>query len=276
MDNRDTLLCIFSFNMGHALQNCLNFIPVNCSGFDIILVDDNSSDNLTKKIIENNAAMFKAVVVNRNSKSGKKHGNLYENIQNACDYARREGYKYIFLIQDDMQFVRPLSVDILAQYSDIFEKDEYALQVDPRFLRAGKFEILHDLKAYQNDVRTSYADVGIVHLERLEKSGWVLREGERINREGLADLGYRRYFPFTPVIMHVPFPTRYRNGKRRTEIYPFNRGKYGYHQMSAAEMSAMDRRQITELPFFRRFLRVRNMHLSLALYKLRKDSRVLA
>jgi hypothetical protein len=277
MKPSDVLLCVFSYNMGVTLDNCLRYIEELAPGFDVVLMDDASSDPVTLEVINRRSHMFKEVVVNRDPKEGRKHGNLYRNIQRMCDYAVERGYRYIFLIQDDTQFVRPLSADILSQYERLFDADEMLLQVDPRFLRFGRdFEVLSEMAAYKNKEATAYADVGIIDLYRLRKSGWRIVESERSNRNGLAALGYKRVFPRTPVLMHVPFPQRYRNGKLKRSLFLWNRGKYGYHRMTDQQIVDMDARRLEDFPFFRKYLTVRGMTLGRVAYYLRKDSRVLA
>lgn len=277
MQPSDVLICVFSYNMGVTLANCLQYIKEFAPEYDVILMDDGSSDPVTLNVIDCHSHLIKDTFVNRDPKERRKHGNLYGNIQHMCDYATEKRYRYIFLIQDDMQFVRPLSADVLLQYGHLFDADEMLLQVDPRFLRSGaNFEILDNGSAYKNEGITSYADVGIINLHRFRDSGWKLAEGERANRDGLAALGYKRVYPRTPVLMHVPFPQRYRNGKLRRSPLLWNRGNYGYHGMTDQQIADMDARGPLELPFFRKYLKVRNMTLSRIVYHWQKDSRVLA
>jgi len=276
MKKDDVLVCVFSYNMGVTLNNCLSYLDQFCDGFDAVVIDDNSTDPATLTSIEKWRNRLLDVIVNTTPKTGQKHGNLYANVAAMCDYARERGYKYLFMVQDDMQFVRPLDDRVLAEYTAIFASSERILQVDPRFLREGQYEVLPDIKAYKNLGPTSYADVGFIDLNGLKASGWTIRDGERVNRDALASLGYQRVFPFTPVVMHVPFPQKYRNGRLKRSWLLRNRGKYGFHAMSEHEILDMDARDVYALPIFRRFLRVRNMFLSRIVYWLKKDSRVLS
>jgi hypothetical protein len=214
------------------------------------------------------------VVVNTSPKSGKRHGNLYSNITDIITRADRQGFTYLLMLQDDMQFVRPLSTHVRQQYSALFQFSDKVVQVDPRFLRRGEYEVLADLKAYRYGPGTAYADVGITHVPRLLASGWTLQEGERVNREGLAAKGYMRLFPYSPIVMHVPFPTTYRSGRRRFSLLP-KRGSYCFHAMSNAEIEAMDSRPVGDPPLFRTYLRPQGLGLASWLYRWRKDSKVL-
>ncbi|MEP9388929.1 glycosyltransferase [Mesorhizobium sp. KR9-304] len=274
MKQSDVLICVFSFNMGSTLDNCLSSTEALCGGIDVVIMDDNSVEPRTVKVIEKWKDRFK-VFVNTDPKEGRKHGNLYRNIQKMFDYARERGYRYLFMVQDDMQFVRPLTGEILAQYGRLFDADPKRLQVDPRFLKRGqRVEIVKD--GYVKNDRASYVDVGIVHLDRLTESGWQMVEGERQNKRALAAMGYIRVLARTPVLMHVPFPPRYRNGSLKRSML-LRRGSYSYYPMTASQIEHMDSRDPSSLPTYRRFLSVRNMTpIGLLAYWFRKDLRIFA
>ncbi|MGQ4273179.1 glycosyltransferase [Terrihabitans sp. B22-R8] len=270
----NTLLCVFSYNMGASLKICLESTRQFCPNFRVIVCDDNSEDPQTRQVLEDHRGWLDQVIVNTDPKDGKRHGNLYANIRNMLDHACENGFDYLFMIQDDMQFVRPFSPEVRQQYSRMFATSEKVLQVDPRFLRGGEYEIMPDIRAYRHGPETAYADVGVTHLGRLKASGWILQDGEGINREALADMDYQRLFPFSPIMMHVPFPKLFRKGKRKVRIFPFNRGRYSFHAMTETEIAAMDARPFEELPIFRKFLRPRNMRLSRLAYSWRKDTKI--
>lgn len=271
---KNTLICIFSYNMGATLERCIQSTQEMCPGFEVILIDDASEDPRTVELLKTKRPFLRDVIISREPKLGKRHGNLYLNIQKACAYATQAGFEFLMMIQDDMQFVRPLDDSIGRQYGDLFNSSAKVLQVDPRFLRQGEYEVLKERRAYRYGPRTSYADVGIVHLARFNDLKWQFLEGERANKERLADLGYERLFPFAPIAMHVPFPRVYRGGRGRLRMFPFNRGKYAFDYMTKREMAEMDARPLEVLPFFRAFLRPKNMRLSRLLYRLRKDNKI--
>ncbi len=279
LTSKNVLLCIFSYNMGTTLERCILSTFKMCPGFDVALIDDQSEDDVTKAVIEKYRPRMKLCVTSTEDKQGRRHGNLYGNIQRMCRYAQDEGYEFIFLIQDDMQFVRPFDDAILKQYGELFASDDKVLQVDPRFLRKGyAYDILEDVKAYRfpdGDPRRSYADVGILRLSTLKKLDWTFRESEAENKKVLADLGYVRLFPFSPIVMHVPFPRTYRAGKLKTSLFPMRRGEYEFHEMTPREQERMDRRKLQEIPYFRRFLRPRNMLLARLVYALVTDASAL-
>ncbi|MGH6762487.1 MAG: glycosyltransferase family A protein [Phyllobacterium sp.] len=277
MNSENTLLCVFSYNMGDALKNCIESMMKMCGAFDAILIDDDSTDPKTIGHIEDYRSAFIDVFTNTSPKIGKRHGNLYDNIQMSYEYALNNGYEYVFFIQDDMQFVRPMDEHICKEYALLFDSSDKVIQVDPRFLRnRSGYEILGDIKAYRYDSETSYADVGITHVGRLKAINWAFGEGERANKERLSRLGYMRLFPHSPIIMHVPFPQVFRNGRKRFDPFLLNRGTYGFEYMSGPEIEKMDRRPVEDIPYFRDFLRPRNMKLARLLYDRRADGKIFA
>lgn len=279
LTSKNTLLAIFSYNMGNTLERCITSTLKMCPGFDLAIIDDQSEDAVTRDVIRRHEGSFKFSFVSESNKAGKKHGNLYDNVQFMCDLAADKGYEYIFLIQDDMQFVRPMDEYICRQYSALFEADEKVLQVDPRFLRKGyKYEIVEAWNAYrfpEGDVRRSYADVGILKLSLLKEMNWTFRDSESENKRVLTELGYQRLFPLSPILMHVPFPVSYRNGKVRRSWLPRNRGTYAFHELSQQERDAMDRRPLSNIPYFRQYLRPKNMLFTRLVYALVTDASAL-
>lgn len=274
---QNTLLCVFSYNMGISLENCLASIRRHCPDFNTVLADDQSDDPTTMRVIENHKSWLKHIYVSTESKAGRRHGNLYSNIQHMCAYAIKEGYRYLFMIQDDMQFVRPFDDRVREEYANLFEF-ETVLQVDPRFLRKSGTIIIHpDMRAYsfaEDDYRRSYADVGILNLEIIDQLKWKFLDTEWDNKKSLSRKGYLRVFPFTPIMMHVPFPKKYWRGRKKMRLFPIRRGKYSYYDMNKIEIKSMDSRKISEIPYYKEKLRTKNMYFSKIYYFLRKDSKI--
>jgi hypothetical protein len=258
----NTLLCVFSFNMGRTLDICLRSIARHCPDLPLAIADDASDDPETLRVLAAYKSRLRELYSSSTPKVRGAHGNLYANIERMCAVAVNDGFSYLFMIQDDMQIVRPFESRLRDDYYRLLQLDD-VLQVDPRFLRAsGPVDILEDEHAYcfpPHDYRRSYADVGIIDLRKLTALKWRFLSNERENKKALSVLGYRRLFPFSPSIMHVPFPAVYRNRKRKRLHFPINRGAYHFHDLNPSEIEAMDRRDLKELPYFRAFLRPRNM-----------------
>lgn len=275
MKKNDVLIAIFSFNMGPALENCLGYLDKFAGGFDKVLIDDNSTDECTLSVIEKWRPHLKEVFSIKDDKEGRRHGNLYANIQKMIDYATDHGFKYLLAVQDDTQLVRMLDDSILQEYAQIFQSDTTVIQITPVFLKGDlKYRIVPEVGGYSNLQQVAYADIGVLDLTRFRESGWRLVEGERVNQAALIERGYKRVYPFRPVVTQIPFPNRFRNGKLKRSLLVWRRGTYGYHAMTAQEIEQMDRRPLEDFPFYRRFLRVRNMVLARFAYIITRDSKL--
>lgn len=274
--NADNMLvCVFSFNMGATLENCLRSIDRNLPGFNVVIMDDQSDDPQTLEVISKRSSRIK-LIVSTADKMQKRHGNLYVNIQHMCDLARSEGYRFLFMVQDDMQFVRPFGEQISRQYFELFSHSN-VLQIDPRFHRGSSLQILPEMNAYcfkDGDYRRSYADVGILDLQKVADMGWRFEEGEIRNKKILSSQGWLRVFPYTPIMMHVPFPRAYRKGKLRSRFSLLNRGHYFFSDMTEQEIMDIDNRPISKRPYFRDYLRPQGMRFAKLLYAYKRDSKL--
>ena len=277
INTSNTLLCIFSFNMGQALANCLESTARHFPSFDCAIVDDQSDDPLTIAVLNDWRARVTYFHESTEPKAGKNHGNLYINIQRMTDLALAKGYRFLFMIQDDMQFVRPFSSALQAEYSALFHNDS-VLQIDPRFHRKMMIvDVLPELNGYafaEGDYRRSYADVGILDLHKIRDLGWRFVESEPANKKALTAMGMLRIFPFSPMMMHVPFPKIYRGGRLKRPWFLLRRGRYGFADMTDADMHRLDNRPLSQAPHFREFLRPSGMTFARLPYWLRKERRL--
>jgi glycosyltransferase involved in cell wall biosynthesis len=183
ISRENTLIAVFSYNMTRELDLCLKSIRDMCLGFDVVLIDDASEEPLTHAIIGKHADLLKEVLTLPPVKKSRTRGRLHENIQRMYEYALAEGYRYLFMVQDDMQFLRPFTQAIMSEYDAVLSRGDHIIQIDPRFLRnLGAIDILTELKAYcfmASDYRNSYADVGILSLDRLKANDWKFEIGEK-------------------------------------------------------------------------------------------------
>jgi hypothetical protein len=77
-------------------------------------------------------------------------------------------------------------------------------------------------------------------------------------------------------MMHVPYPTIYRKGEKvqRKSFIPIRRGKYSYHYLSEREMSALDARPLSAIPYARKYLRPKGMGLAYLRYWFENENRI--
>ncbi|GLQ32502.1 hypothetical protein [Litoribrevibacter albus] len=258
----------------------LSSIREFAAGYDCIVYDDGSTNPNTVTTLKNNSDLFKELFLLSKEKKTSSRGRLHQNIQSSYEYALEKGYKYLFFVQDDMQFVRPLNELVLNEYSQYFDADENIIQVDPRFLRRlGAIKINNELHAYSfedDDDRGSYADVGILNVERLNSLNWSFEPSERKNKVKAHNMGLKRIFPFTPIFMHLPYPVIYRKGKKKNKFpYPFvKRGHVFYKPLSEKEIQEMDNRDLTVIPYARDLLTPKGLNLAFLHYKYANEGKI--
>lgn len=281
ISRENTLVCVFSYNMTFELRVLVQSMRDNLPGFDVLVIDDASTTPITRQILSENSDFFSKTVLQSECEKTNSRGRLAENIQYAYDVAKDGGYEYLFLIQDDMQFLREVGEDILSEYSQYF-LDERVIQVDPRFLRR-LGDIYVDKKSmfyhfdWQDD-RSSYADVGIIKVSRLVDVGWEFDTSERRNKVKANKMGLKRVFPFRPVAMHLPYPVIYRKGRRKNKFpAPFvRRGRVYFEYLSDEFIDSFDHRPLEVIPYARDFLKPRNLGLARLHYMYANEGRVFA
>lgn len=279
MQSNEIAICIFSYNQGNGLRKCVNSFLDMAPDFDLYIFDDESDNKETLNVIDEvKSSITKVFYSEKITNSPKKrHGNLYENMQKFYLYCIEKNYKYMFFVQDDMQLVRPIDNAILLEYGKIFDSDTSILQIDPRFLRKEiNPKINTNLGAYEfaeEDHRGAYADVGIIKISILQKLTWKFLDSEGENKAKLKNEGLRRVFPYTPVMMHLPFPKLYRKKKRKISLK--NNGKPYYKYMDEKERNLMDSRGLDVIPYYKNFLIPQKMNLyQKIIFHLRKDRKI--
>ena len=266
--------------MTTELATCLQSVKDLCPELKMMIIDDASTDPRTRQIIDKYSSLFREILLQDPVEKVHTRGRLGVNIQLAYNYAVKNGYEYLFLVQDDMQFVRPLNDAVFAEYSAIFEKDSSVIQVDPRFLRrVGELLVDPKVSAYtycETDDRRSFADVGILSLQRLQELNWKFEKNERLNKEKAHSMGLRRIFPFTPTIMHLPYPKLFRKGEVIRQFpWPLvKRGECAFEYMSAKDIARMDSRPIEFIPFARDILKTKGVGLAALHYRFGDEERV--
>lgn len=274
------LISVFSYNRVRELELCLRSLRDMCPGFDVVIVDDASELPGTRDVINRNRAMFAEVFLKEERNQKASRGNLPANIQEMYDYAIAHGYHYLFMVQDDIQFIRPFDSRVCEEYRRLFEGEASTIEVDPRFLRyTGNIVILRDLGAYRyddSDYRNSYADVGILFLDRMRSLDWTFNKGERETKMAAHKRGLKRVFPFTPIMMHVPYPTIYRKRDKlhRPSLLRLRRGHYSYRYMSPQDIARMDTRPIEKLPYTKEMLKPKGMFLAYIKYLLEDEAKI--
>lgn len=101
------MTALFCYNRPDMLRNALNSIALFDSSEKIGVFDDASDHPEQVRLLEQVASRerFSVFVRDDPTDRSERRGGLHPNLNHAIEVARAEGFSYINLIQDDMQFV---------------------------------------------------------------------------------------------------------------------------------------------------------------------------
>lgn len=264
------LFCIFSFNRGQYLQNCVDSIERCVPSARIAVFDDNSYDEETREIL---ASIGKRHDVLQPGKvSAHKLGGLYGNMQSALEYAAQEDL--VCFIQDDMQVVRAVSETDIGSIGRAFDVDENLAFLQPCFLKGCNRK--RDLETLAYDVSLGayfrketaqsagryFSAVLITRPSRLLAKNWVFAgsepENDKLARKYFGKLGHLA----VPIAMWLPEVPTYR-GKRKTLALKIAEKKRGcgffpFLTMTESDLQALRSRSMAVLPVAEDFLKCAN------------------
>ena len=217
---------VFSFNRGIFLKNCLDSIKQCCLNIDVTVIDDNSDDPATHKIL-NTVEMnygFELIKAEKSKTIEKRLGGLYGNMNMALAISKKKDKDYMLFIQDDMQFVRKVEPEDLSIIEKVFDDFDDIQQVQSCFLKNLQIEHykshLSHIKANNcfisdNDVDdlSAFSDVGIFCVPRFEQKNEVFLAGERENNKKALQCNVRLAHLERPFMMWLPYGTSYQSKK---------------------------------------------------------------
>lgn len=232
--------CIFSFNRGRFLENCVRSIELTVEDPEIVIFDDQSDDPETVGILESFGRRHR--VVTSADKGAIKHGGLYNNMQSALEMLRDR--ELLCFLQDDTQLVRPVGRDEIQGLVEVFSNHPGLGFVHPCFIRG-----MHrrrrpvtmgpgpetDLFYRENGGQSAgmhYSDLFIASPRRLLARGWRFFQSEPQNdRQAAALFGPMAYMraPFAMWLPEVPafrgkkksWALKAAERKKRCGFYPF-------------------------------------------------------
>jgi len=266
--NPRCLFCVFSYNRGRFLENCIESLEACVPFADIAIFDDASNDGETVAILERLSQ--KVPVIQPGSVSSRKVGGLYDNMQSALDYA--QSYDLVCFVQDDTQVVRSVSPEELAEINGLFEIDQRLGFVHPAFLRG--INRSRDQKSlnYQSATRTYrrgqtkqsagtyFSAILIAKPSRLNEHEWRFSRSEPANDQQAMGVFEKMAYLHAPFVMWLPEVPVYR-GKRKTLALRLAEqiravGLHPFKTMDDAESEAFKRRPSSDLPIAEDFLTI--------------------
>lgn len=257
--------CVFSYNRGTFLDNCIQSIENLAPGNPVSVFDDMSSDAETREVLDRISRRHE-VVASAGARETK-HGGLYANMQSAYERFDRG---WLCFLQDDTQLVRPVDQRDLAEIGRWFESDRAGF-LHPAFLRGRnrRRDTRHTRyhphrNAYTREgsgqgAGVYYSDICIFDVSELKRHQWRFQSREVAN-----DLQARQLFEpmgimHTPFAMWLPSVPAYR-GRVKTMAMKFaeRRQKCGLHPirpLADEAVQALRQRPPESLPFAEDFLR---------------------
>jgi glycosyltransferase involved in cell wall biosynthesis len=260
------LFCVFSYNRGEFLENCIASIENCVPHADIVIFDDDSNEPYTLRALSSLSQRHE--VVQPGNQSSHKLGGLYGNMQSALEHARDRDL--VCFIQDDMQVVRPLRQEEIADLQTTFENNPKLAFLHPCFLKGINRQrdgatLTYDAslnafrrRATDQSAGQYFSAILITRPSRLLEKNWHFRVSEPAN-----DLQARDYFQtighlFAPFAMWLPEVPAYR-GKRKTLALRLAEkrrgcGLFPFETLSETEVESLQARSQEVLPFAEDFL----------------------
>lgn len=257
---------VFSYNRGDFLKNCVDSIRT-CIPFARISVwDDNSTDALTRRILEQ---LGTEVQIHSSPYTDAKsmHGGLYGNMQLAMQASSPDDL--ICAIQDDMQIVRPVKEAEFLAWNTQLSAAQHRGFIHPVFLKNDKDKILPGENSdwfYVDRAKRSagayYSDIFMIRRSLLQQADWQFDHNEAGNeqqaRAHFSPMAYLKN-PFIAWLPAVPawrgkrqtWALRYAEKSRRCGLYPFN-------IMTDEQAAAFCQRSDTLPPYAEKYLQLTN------------------
>ncbi len=261
-------ICIFSFNRGNYLKNCIASIESCSPESKIVVFDDDSDDAETVEILKDMGEKYN--VIRPGHRSYHRLGGLYGNMQSALEYCRNEAL--LCFLQDDTQLVRPVSAEDIEGMNAAFDRNLQLGFLHPCFIKAvnlkqgASYNYNPSLNLYFRDsIKRSagcyFSALLVTRPARLLDAGWRFGASEpdnnRLAKKHFIPMGYL----FAPFAMWLPEVPAYR-GKKKTFALKLAEkkrrcGYYPYRMMDSEKLHMLKSRSASVLPVAEDFLSCR-------------------
>lgn len=220
----DITFCIFSFNRGEFLRNCVASIEKAAPGAEIVVFDDCSDDPNTVAYLEELVKRHR--VIFPQEKNVNKHGGLYGNMQSALELLSDRNL--ICTLQDDTQLIRPIFPAEVGDIVSAFRSNPTLGFIHPFFIKSSdrkSCEVSDDLPTYSDfliyrrdcgqSAGIHYSDLVIYQPSRLLERNWRFQSSEPTNDRQAREMFGKMAYLAHPFAMWLPSVPTYR-GKRKT------------------------------------------------------------
>ncbi len=214
---------IFSYNRGALLDNLIDSIQKFYPETPVVILDDNSTERYTLKVLKKLQAPQFTILRSSNSKSKNKHGSLYFLMNLAFKHALKNKVKYAFLLQDDLQFL--YHRELIKECDCLFSETKNTIMYSPLFYQ--KIYLPYTKKYFQFKEKKllfknyGIADIGIINVQRAAKIPLkFFNKGEKYNGNFYYHKGYQLILSKSPNLCWVPWAKTYKNKRlKRKNIH---------------------------------------------------------
>ena len=255
---------MFAHQRGHYLENCLRSAEAVGWPGPITVVDDGSTDRASRRVLADAERAGHRVIVQPGGVQGA-WGGLQRNMGMALEIA--EGPATL-LLQDDLQFVRPVGEDELTRIVGLVNDPQASPFLAPFFHMESWTESVRE-GSYRWDpehevhVRTEvnrfqgFSDVAIVSPQRLRDAGW---DAQYVEKDA-SPRAVERFGPMRslhdPFIVFVPYPYAPRRSlRRRLKERKRRRTPAEIALMTEQEVARMRQAPTDRVPFATEHLRI--------------------
>lgn len=275
--NQKIAIYIFSFNRGKFLENCLKSTQYCAPGFDVTVIDDSSTDEMTLQILKEFGDKVEVIQIAPND-SKFNVGGLQNNMNYAFQDALQKGRQYTLIIQDDMQLVRKITEADIASIDKFFEANPNSAQLYTCFMKS-QWRDYDDTMMYLDSSsqaylrklggkrHAGYSDVGLFSVQRFFELFGLLRVNingrsneeltvqmlERHNNTIAEENGIQVGFYAYPFMVYLPLPITYWRKKRNLysefKDWMGGVGFYPCEYMTDENCWALFNRDLSERPY---------------------------
>ncbi|TRX58155.1 glycosyltransferase family A protein [Thalassomonas sp. M1454] len=263
--------CVFSYNRGQLLKNCIESILRCTDNATIFIFDDNSDDPLTLEVLASLSSQTTIIKPNPSDVEQYKCGGLHNNMQMALDYIPAGELAYF--VQDDTQLVRKIDIEDIYSIHDYFNKKPNSAFLQYAFIKGKNRQralssTVYDQESnsyYRKNTQQSagvyYSDICIANVDRLKAANWNFISSEKDNSKQALENFEAMGFMVNPFLMYLPSAPAYR-GKMKTFGHKLAEKKNlcGFHPlkyMTDDEIQKLKQRDVKQLPFAEDFLHLK-------------------
>ena len=210
--------------VGHSLpvlfMNAVTSFRAICPDAELLVIDNASpQSSLRRRLADIGRADPRTEVVLRNSnhRGSEKVGELYEAYELAFSSACERGFKYVHLLQGDMQMLW-WDDDARAKIAELYRRHPNCVNVFTRALSSDRTltgSVTVDAETGDAVLRAYHlSDTGMFHLERWAASGVRFEATEELTSARAGELGLRTFVSPWPTEVPVPWPAVVRKGRQ--------------------------------------------------------------